>query len=119
LIQANQGWEGGIVEAPSMIEDSGAFYLFYSGNRWDTASYAIGYATCTSPLGPCTKASGPWLASSEKAQGPGGEELFRDGSNNVWIALHAWVDGKVGYTQGARNLFVLKVAFENGAPVPA
>jgi hypothetical protein len=35
------------------------------------------------------------------------------------MALHAWVRGKVGYPGGARNLFVVRLAFVNGAPVVA
>jgi beta-xylosidase len=120
LLRANQPWEGGKIEAPSMIKVDGTYYLFYSGNRWDTASYAVGYATCEGPLGPCSKPlDGPWLPSSENAHGPGGSELFRDPGGDIWMALHAWIDGKVGYTQGARHLFVVKLEFEDGVPVPA
>ncbi len=30
------------------------------------------------------------------------------------MALHAWVRGKVGYPQGARNLFVVRLTFVDG-----
>ena len=33
----------------------GQIILFYSANAWATADYAIGYATCEAPTGPCTK----------------------------------------------------------------
>jgi hypothetical protein len=32
------------------------------------------------------------------------------------MAVHAWVHGKVGYPQGARNLFVFRLTFVNGVP---
>jgi beta-xylosidase len=118
ILQADQTWEAGLVEAPSMVGYDGRYYLFYSGNNWSTANYAIGYAVCDSPTGPCTKpVDGPWLASTAKAEGPGGEDVFVDEHGQLWMALHAWVRGKVGYPQGARNLFVVRLTFAAGTPV--
>ena len=37
--------------------------MFYSGNNFDTAEYAIGYATASSVVGPYTK-NGPWIGSN-------------------------------------------------------
>jgi beta-xylosidase len=120
LITPDQPWEEQIVEAPSMVRDANRFYLFYSAARWNTASYAIGYAVCTTPQGPCTKPlTQPWLASNVTAQGPGGQEFFTDTSGRLWMVLHAWVSGKVGYPFGARNVFVLRVVFQNGVPQAA
>ena len=116
LLEADQPWEGGTVEAPSMVAADGRYYLFYSGNDWATAQYAIGYAVCETPLGPCTKAPGPWLSSTKKAKGPGGQEVFTDEHGHLWLALHAWISDKIGYPDGARNLFVLPLEFVNGAP---
>ena len=116
LLVADQPWEQGVVEAPSMVGFEGRFYLFYSGNDWATVDYAIGYAVCETPVGPCAKAPGPWLGSTEQAKGPGGQELFTDTHGQLWLALHAWVGDRVGYPDGARNLFVLPLAFVNGAP---
>ena len=116
LIHVDQRWEGDVVEGPSLVASGGRLYLFYSGNQWESARYAIGYAVCASPLGPCTKAPGPWLASGRNVQGPGGPEFFADPSGQTWMSLAAWIDGKVGYPEGARNLFVLRVTFPNGVP---
>jgi beta-xylosidase len=118
LIGADQGWEAGVVEAPTMLGADGSYYLFYSGNDWNTASYAISYAVCTSPMGPCTKPNpGPWLTSSPTAQGPGSPSVFTDTKDATWLALHSWVGDKVGYPGGARNLFVVRFAVVNGQPV--
>ena len=118
VLGADQPWEAGVVEAPSMVGYEGRYYLFYSGNDWETANYAIGYAVCDSPLGPCTKpADSPWLTSTADAQGPGGPGLFTDENGQLWLALHAWIHGKVGYPQGARNLFVVPLGFANNVPV--
>ena len=65
------------VEGPSMIEHEGRYYLCYSANRWDTADYAVGYAICDSPTGPCGKPEeGPWLAGDGRTAGPGGQEVL-------------------------------------------
>jgi beta-xylosidase len=117
LLVADQPWEVGIVEGPSMVKRNGRYYLFYSGNQWESAHYAIGYAVCSSPLGPCTKSPGPWLASNSRVQGPGGQEFFTDPSGRLWMAFHAWVNGRIGYPFGGRTLYVLPVQFVNGAPV--
>ena len=120
LVQADQPWEDGVVEAPSMVGYEGRYYLFYSGNDWSTSGYAVGYAVCDTPLGPCAQpAGGPWLSSTDKAEGPGGEDVFVDEQGQLWMALHAWVRGKVGYPDGARKLFVVRLTFVNGAPVVA
>jgi Glycosyl hydrolases family 43 len=120
LLTADQPWEDHVVEAPSMVRDGTTYYLFYSGGQWNTANYAIGYAVCTGPLGPCHKPiDHPWLGSNFTAQGPGGQEFFTDQSGQLWMVLHAWVSGKVGYPFGARNVFVLRVVFPGGVPEAA
>jgi beta-xylosidase len=117
LLRADQPWQGGVVEAPDMVENAGRFFLFYSGNDWNGPNYAVGYAVCSTPLGPCADHDGPWLGSSDSARGPGGVSVFTDTRGQTWMAVHSWVRDKVGYPQGARDLFVLRLDFQNGAPV--
>ena len=63
LLNQTEHWEArngiGCIEAPSMLgaEDEDAYTLFYSGGAWDEDWYALGYATCSSPVGPCKKVS--------------------------------------------------------------
>ena len=45
LIKNDQAWEGTVVEAPYLWRHDGRYYLFYSGNGFGSAQYAIGYAT--------------------------------------------------------------------------
>ncbi len=70
----------------------GTYYLFYSGNNFDTAQYAISYATASAVGGPYTK-HGPWLASSTVfgsvshcaallTQGPRGVQLLLERRNS-------------------------------------
>ena len=40
--------------------------------------------------------------------------MFTDQQGQTWMALHAWVGGQVGYPDGARNLFVVKLSFVDG-----
>lgn len=117
LIDADQPWEGSLIEAPSMVIDDGSYYLFYSANAWDTADYAVGYATCSSITGPCTKdPDGPWMSSTVFAKGPGGQEFFgKDGL--VWMVYHGWERGEIGYPQGERRLYLDIVQVTDGAPV--
>ncbi len=46
LLGPDQPWEGNVVEGPDMVDVAGTYYLFYSGNNWNSAAYAIGVATC-------------------------------------------------------------------------
>ncbi|HZX06339.1 glycoside hydrolase family 43 protein, partial [Kribbella sp.] len=71
MIKQDLPWEGALVEAPYMVERDGKFHLFYSGNAYDKAAYAVGHALCESPIGPCVKSGDPILASSPDAAGPG------------------------------------------------
>ena len=117
LLQPNQIWEAGTVEAPSMLLSGGTYYLFYSGNDWDTSSYAIGVATCQGPLGPCIKPlSQPIYSSQPDLQGPGGPSVFVDAQGQLEMAFHAWIPGAVGYPN-ARLLFIRQLAIQGGIPV--
>jgi hypothetical protein len=69
-------------------------------------------------VGPCTKPiDRPRHASTRRARGPGGASVFEDRDGRRWLALHAWLEGKVGYPDGARNLFVVPLRFDHGRPV--
>jgi hypothetical protein len=106
LLEPDQPWEGGTVEAPDLVLANGHYHLFFSGNDWEGASYAVGVARCAGPLGPCTDASpNPILSSGAETAGPGGESVFADASGNFWIAFHAWVPGAVGFPN-SRDLYL-------------
>ena len=101
LLQTDQPWEGPLIEGPAMWQEAGGWHLLYSANRWNTAQYAMGYAACISPLGPCRKTqSVPLIASNGSMVGPGGAEAFYDVEGRHWLAYHAWTAGRVGYAAG-------------------
>jgi Glycosyl hydrolases family 43 len=116
LLGPDQPWEAGTVEAPNLVTAGGRYYLFFSGNDWDNASYAVGVATCNGPLGPCSDATpNPILSSGPGVSGPGGESVFADTAGNFWIAFHAWVPGAVG-TPNSRDLYLRRLSFSGAAP---
>jgi hypothetical protein len=116
MLTPSQGWQGGVVEGPSLVEVAGQYLLFYSANNWKTAGYAIGVADCSGPLGPCRPLSGqPLLGSQPSFSGPGGPSVFTDGAGRVWMAFHAWLPGKVGYPN-SRLLFIRPITV-NGSGV--
>lgn len=120
LLATDRPWERPLVEGPSMIANGGAYLLFYSANWYDSADYAIGYATCKTPLGPCEKATvdGPLVASDATRLGPGGQEPFVGPDGSPWLAYHAWSAPSASYAAGgARSLRFARLSFSGGAPV--
>jgi hypothetical protein len=119
LLKYDQLWEDPLIEAPQMVRAGSGLHLFYSGNWWESATAAVGYGVCSSPLGRCTKKtkSGPWLAQDDSRVGPAGETFFQKPDGSWWVAYHAW-DDAVGYgLGGVRSLFVNSVSFSSGSPV--
>lgn len=97
LLRTARGWEGPVIENPSMIRYRGRLFLFYSGNRWYSSHYAIGYARCRSLHGPCRRPQRrPLLASGRGVAGPGGESAFRGPRGQLMLAYAAWPAGRVG-----------------------
>jgi Glycosyl hydrolases family 43 len=81
ILAPSEPWEGTIVEAPDMVEAWGTYWLFFSGNWFDTTAYGIGVAACAGPLGPCSDVQpAPFLTTNRQGVGPGEESIFREGS---------------------------------------
>jgi len=57
LMRTTEAWEGEVVESPSLVSYGGRLLLFYSANEHRSARYAIGWAECATPTGPCAKRS--------------------------------------------------------------
>ena len=116
LLAPDHSWEAGTVEAPDLVEANGRYDLFFSGNDWNTADYAVGVATCSGPLGPCADASpNPILATGDGVAGPGGESVFADASGSFWIAFHAWIPGSVGFPN-SRGLYLRRLDLSGAVP---
>ena len=84
-------WEGNLIENPSMARSPDGLWLFYSANEWRSAKYAIGYAKCDTPLGPCRRLTvGPLIRSTATRLGPGGATAFFDQYGRLSLAYHYW-----------------------------
>ena len=119
LLTETQSWES-TVENPFMVDESGAYVLFYSAGQWNSAGYGVSYAVCQGPLGPCVKPVGaPILHSDAYRLGPGGESLVTDAQGNWWMAYAAWDGPTSEYSYAAgefRSLWIAPVTFSGSTP---
>jgi len=122
-------WEGGVIEAPTMVLTPDGHTMFYSAGffGWDAkqrfSPYAMGYARCSGPLGPCTDASANPILFSYSGQGgdclsgPGHQHIFR-ANGGAFIAFHGWsATRSCRPDKNARFLYVAPFGWENGRPV--
>ncbi len=114
LFKQDQPWEGNLVEAPYLWVEDGRYHLFYSGNDYGSADYAVGHAVADSPTGPWTKDPEPVLVSSDVAAGPGHCSLFRRG-DEVWMVYHAWAPDAIGGDYPGRTMWLSRVTFDGDA----
>lgn len=114
ILEADQPWEGRIVEAPQLVLVDDRYWLFYSGNWFNQPAYAIGIAECDGPAGPCRKPlDRPWLGSNAQGSGPGESSLFRD-ERGWWIV---YGPNNVAYEEGTpRPVALAPVAFGPDGP---
>lgn len=119
LIRNNTAtWEGGVVEAPWIVEHDGMFYLFYSGNVYD-ARYRTGVARAANVAGPYTKyGSNPILRNDAAWVGPGHGSVVAVGAKHYFV-YHAWENDGAGgnATAGGRQILVDEITWgANGWP---
>jgi beta-xylosidase len=122
LVRNDMPWKGPVVEAPTMWLQDGRYYLFYSANSYANETYAVGYATCEGPLGPCVDAEeNPILASDMTTQplvvGPGHQTVFNDGNGDTWMVYHVWQVSSAGLRTNNRLVWLDRVLWEDGRPV--
>jgi beta-xylosidase len=118
LLKEDASWEGNLIEAPFMWKQAGKYYLFFSANAYNSYNYAVGYATCKGPLGPCKDApENPILTSKCKAAGPGGETIIADAKGQTWMFYHAWIGSAVDDPTVGRQLWLDRLDWKNGKPV--
>jgi len=116
LLAQGAPWEGSLIEAPFMWRHGSAYVLFYSANAFDSEAYAIGYASCKGPEGPCTKApENPIVHSAPGAAGPGHMSLATD-HGRTWMLYHAWPPDAVGSSDPGRVLWLDRVSWVGGRP---
>ncbi len=116
LITNDQAWEGAVTEGPFMVAQGGSYFLFYSGNSYANASYAVGVARASSPTGPFTKASGPILVTDGAWVGPGHCSVVQTAAGDTAMIYHAWVAGCVNAPGCGREDLVDLVDWTGGWP---
>lgn len=117
LERNDAAWEATTVEAPTMWRQAGKYFLFFSANVYDTQFYAVGYAACHGPLGPCKDSpDNPILSSACRAVGPGHQAVVRDRRGRTWMVYHAWPPGKVGSAKPGRVVWIDRLEWPGGKP---
>lgn len=120
LIENDRVWEGSVVEAPTMFKQGDSYYLFFSANDYGGANYAVGYAVCESPMGPCEDApENPILQSlleNPPVIGPGHQTLLQLG-DQTWIIYHAWEVSPQGTKTDRRLMWIDPLDWVDGKPV--
>ena len=129
LLKDDQKWEDRVVEAPTMVRSPLGYELFFSGGffGWNPeegglSPYAMGYASCSGPLGPCTAAAqNPILHSFSDRDagclsGPGHQSVFAVGARR-FISFHAW-EATPGCRKqdNRRYLYVAPLFWKDGRP---
>ncbi|HEV2567091.1 glycoside hydrolase family 43 protein [Sphingomonas sp.] len=130
LIGNTLKWEWRVVESPAMtLASNGSYVLFFSANHfgWENdqrlSNYAIGYATCAGPQGPCTKApENPILKSYYGKSrgclsGPGHQTVLETGGRQ-YLVFHAWSATARCLRAGqGRYMYVAPLTWNGATPV--
>lgn len=129
LLDNDQPWEEHVIESPTMVRNGDAYVLFYSANHfgWEPhqrlSPYAMGYATCEGPMGPCTDApENPILYSysDRKAgclSGPGHQAVF-EADGRQYIMFHAHIPrGGCQNAKKGRQMYIAPLGWRDGKPV--
>jgi Glycosyl hydrolases family 43 len=134
LTNSQGSWEGSIIEGPNMYETqiqngpstTDSYYLFFSANVEASSAYAVGWASCVGPAGPCTDQttlSGPILSSAPGLSGPGGPALFRapgEAADQATLTVAGWQGATIGYSScGIRPMYEADVSFTGAGSPPA
>ena len=115
-VRNDETWEGGVIEAPTLLLLDGTYYLFFSANYYGGVEYAVGYATADNVLGPYTDAAeNPILATPEEVgeepYGPGHQAIVADDDGDLWMLYHSW-----NRSFNKRAMWIDELVFENGVP---
>ena len=128
LLRNDKRWEAHVIESPTMVRQDGRYVMFFSANHfgWEEhqrlSPYAMGYARCEGPIGPCTDApENPILYSYNSREagclsGPGHQAVF-EAQGRQFIVFHAH-----GATRGCRRadlgryMYIAPLLWRDGTP---
>ncbi len=129
LMDDRAGWKERVIEAPTMVRSPAGYELFYSAGffGWNPqegglSPYAMGYATCAAPLGPCKDSPDtPILHSFNDRQagclsGPGHQSIFEAGGR-TFMSFHAWAaTSSCHKADDKRYLYIAPIFWKDGRP---
>jgi len=128
LLRNDKPWEAHVIESPTMTKQGENYIMFFSANHfgWEDhqrlSPYAMGYARCKGPMGPCVDApNNPILYSYNTKQagclsGPGHQALFEAGGRQ-FIVFHAHAArGGCRDANKGRYMYVAPLLWRNGEP---
>lgn len=119
LVRNDQVWEGRVVEAPTMVKRDNGYFLFFSANDYAGPPYAVGYAACQAPTGPCEDApENPILkttAGKPPIIGPGHQAVLQV-RDQTWMVYHGWEVLSSGLRGSRRFMYIDKVEWKDGKP---
>lgn len=121
LVSNDQPWKGPVVEAPTMWLRDGIYYMFYSANVFAGERYAVGYAVCETPLGPCVDAEENPILATDMTEaplvvGPGHQTVIEDAAGETWLVYHAWQVTTGGRLTANRQVWLDRLVWEDGKP---
>lgn len=128
LLRNDKPWEEHVIESPTMVRQGDRYILFFSANHfgWEEhqrlSPYAMGYARCEGPMGPCTdNPDNPILYSYNTPEagclsGPGHQALFEAGGRQ-FIVFHAH-GARPGCRRGdlGRYMYIAPLLWRDGEP---
>lgn len=104
-------WEGGTVEAPSVVKVGGKYIMTYSGASYYNPEYGVGVAVADDPMGPWEKYEGNPIMQypvykGAVLQGTGHNSLFKDLDGNWRMVFHAHSAKGI---EGGRYMYIVSV----------
>ena len=118
-----------MVEAPTMVRSPGGYELFFSGGffGWNPeegglSPYAMGYASCAGPLGPCKAATdNPILHSFNDREagclsGPGHQSIFQVGAAELHQLPRLGGEQRLPQADDRRYLYIAPIFWKDGKP---
>ncbi|MFE0735918.1 family 43 glycosylhydrolase [Streptomyces sp. NPDC058855] len=115
LITQDRPWEGGLVEAPTLVRRDGRYVLLYSAGDYRSDAYATGWATSETLTGPYVKGDAPLMTTesfSGAVAGPGGQDVVTGPGGRDRILFHGW-----SADRSRRVLYAADLGFADGRPV--
>lgn len=111
-------------EGPFMVKHKGTYYLMYSANCFCNETYALGYATSKSPMGPFVKYSGNPILSNFSMRGDisgtGHHSVTKSPDGKEWIVMyhsHVHIGNLNESNHGIRQINIDRMEFQRDGSI--